>query len=107
MQTLDRDGYLSPAEYQSLRDAYIFLRRLVDALRVVRGHAPDLVLPQTDAEAFTFLARRLGYWSNHGTPAQLARDIKRHMSQARHIYQARFVTTTAPPLRQPEQGTTC
>jgi glutamate-ammonia-ligase adenylyltransferase len=81
------------------------LRRLIDALRVVRGHARDLVLPQTDAEAFTFLARRLGYWSNHGTPAQLAWDIRHHMSQARQIYQARFVTTSASPWHQPERGT--
>jgi glutamate-ammonia-ligase adenylyltransferase len=105
MQALYGTGHLSPAEYQYLQDAYIFLRRLVDALRVVRGHARDLVLPQTDSEAFTFLARRLGYWSNHGTPAQLALDIRRHMSQARHIYQARFGTTGASPLRQPERGT--
>jgi glutamate-ammonia-ligase adenylyltransferase len=106
MQALYGTGHLSPAEYQHLRQAYIFLRRLVDALRVVRGHARDLVLPQTDSEAFTFLARRLGYWSTHSTPAQLAWDIRRHMSQAMHIYQARFVTTAVSSLHPPEQGTT-
>jgi glutamate-ammonia-ligase adenylyltransferase len=106
MRALHQTGHLSPAEYQHLREAYIFLRRLVDALRVVRGHARDLVLPQTDSEAFTFLARRLGYWSNHGTLAQLARDIRHHMSQAGHIYQARFVTASAALWPAPDRGTT-
>lgn len=95
MQALYAARRLSPAEYQHLRDAYIFLRHLIDALRIVRGHARDLVLPPTESEAFTFLARRMDYWGDHGTPAQLARDIRRHMHQTAHIYQERFTGLSA------------
>jgi glutamate-ammonia-ligase adenylyltransferase len=95
MQALYAAGHLSPTEYQHLQEAYIFLRRLIDALRIVRGHAHDLVLPPTDSEAFTFLARRLGYWGDHRTPAQLAADITHHMQQAAQIYLQRFDTRQA------------
>ena len=44
-----------------LRDAYRFLRRVIDALRMVRGDARDLTVPSVDSEEFEFLARRLGY----------------------------------------------
>ena len=57
---------------------------------MVRGHARDLVLPPPAAEEFTFLARRMGYWNDQGTPAQLAQDIEHHMQQTARIYQQRF-----------------
>jgi hypothetical protein len=47
---------------------------LIDALRIVRGHARDLVLPSTDSEEHTFLARRMGCWENHDTQEQLAAE---------------------------------
>ncbi|VAX40869.1 Glutamate-ammonia-ligase adenylyltransferase [hydrothermal vent metagenome] len=52
---------LTEAEHAELHDAYIFLRRLIDALRMVRGHAKDLTVPHVESEEFLFLARRLGY----------------------------------------------
>jgi glutamate-ammonia-ligase adenylyltransferase len=99
MQALYSAGYLSPAEYRHLQKAYIFLRHLIDALRIVRGHARDLVLPPTDSEEFVFLARRMGYWEDQGTPAQLAADIAHHMQQAARIYDERFVSSRS---RAPE-----
>jgi glutamate-ammonia-ligase adenylyltransferase len=87
-------AYLTRQEYQQLSDAYVFLRHLIDALRIVRGHARDLVLPPTDSEEFIFLARRLGYWGDASPPSRLAADIAHHMHQAAHIYHAHFV---APP----------
>ena len=53
--------------YQTLRDAYVFLRHLIDALRLASGQAHDLVLPAVDTDAFIFLARRMGYWEEQGT----------------------------------------
>jgi glutamate-ammonia-ligase adenylyltransferase len=50
-----------PADHQKIRTAYIFLRRTIDALRMVRGDARDLTIPKTDSEEFEFLAGRLGY----------------------------------------------
>lgn len=62
---------------QPLRDAYRFLRRLVDALRMVRGDARDLTVPPLGSDQFEFLARRLGYGRE---PERLQRDIERHSS---------------------------
>ena len=39
-------------------------------------------------EAFIFLARRMGYWEEQGTPAQLAHTIAHHMQQAARLYDA-------------------
>jgi glutamate-ammonia-ligase adenylyltransferase len=96
LQALHQAGHLSHTEAEQLRQAYIFLRRLIDALRIVRGHARDLVLPPTDSEAFTFLARRLGYWGGQRPASRLAMDIAQHMAQAARIYQERFLTASAP-----------
>lgn len=90
IEALLQSGILSAMEARLLREAYQFLRRLIDALRVVRGNARDLVLPPADSAEFTFLARRLGYWEDGGTPAQLAQDIALHMQQAARIYDERF-----------------
>ncbi|QDT96172.1 [protein-PII] uridylyltransferase family protein [Gimesia aquarii] len=57
-------GLISPDDFQNLRNAYIFLRRLIDALRMVRGNAKDLTVPPQEQEEFEFLARRLGYGSH-------------------------------------------
>jgi hypothetical protein len=48
------------------------------------------VLPPADSDAFTFLARRLGYWGAHRTPGQLATDIAHHMHQAAQVYLERW-----------------
>lgn len=72
MDALAAAGILSAAEHARLRSAYIFLRRLIDALRMVRGHARDLTVPPTDSEEFQYLARRLKYGDD---TAALERDI--------------------------------
>jgi glutamate-ammonia-ligase adenylyltransferase len=99
LQALHQAGHLSPQEYVQIHDAYIFLRHLIDALRIVRGHARDLVLPPLDSEEFIFLARRMGYWGDQRPPSRLATDITYHMEQAARIYQARFVSPTTGPAR--------
>ena len=89
---LRRLRLLSSADATGLEDAYRFLRRLIDALRIVRGNARDLVLPPPDSEEFTFLARRMGYqaprWKSAAT--RLQRDIERHMTRAHRIFTSRF-----------------
>lgn len=99
LQALHQAGHLSPQEYVQIHDAYIFLRHLIDALRIVRGHARDLVLPPLDSEEFIFLARRMGYWGDQRPPSRLATDMTYHMEQAARIYQARFVSPTTGPTR--------
>ncbi|MFV0444278.1 MAG: DUF294 nucleotidyltransferase-like domain-containing protein [Planctomycetaceae bacterium] len=57
-----------------LRNAYRFLRRLIDALRMVRGNARDLAVPARDSDQYDYLARRLDYGANGD---QLAADLTR------------------------------
>ncbi len=61
LRQLEALGILSHADRIAIRDAYRFLRRLIDALRMVRGDARDLTVPKVDTEECEFLARRLGY----------------------------------------------
>jgi glutamate-ammonia-ligase adenylyltransferase len=88
----ERARLLPPGDARSLREAYLFLRSVIDALRIVRGHAKDLVLPDTGSDEFIFLARRMGYqeadW--RAGAKRLDTDIRRHMERARAIYSTRF-----------------
>ncbi len=60
MKALEKSGILSSAQRIQLRDAYRFLRRLIDGMRMVRGDATDLTVPHFGTEQFEFLAKRLG-----------------------------------------------
>lgn len=61
LRAIEAHGILTASERIRLRDAYRFLRRLIDALRMVRGDARDLTVPPANSDEFTFLARRLEY----------------------------------------------
>jgi glutamate-ammonia-ligase adenylyltransferase len=61
IQGLCRTGLIPLDDYRQLREAYVFFRRLIDGLRMVRGNARDLTTPSPGTEEFDFLARRLGY----------------------------------------------
>ena len=94
LKQLNLSEILSDRDYKTLRDAYIFLRTLIDALRIVRGNAKDLILPDTGTEEFKFLARRLGYsgpdWTKRAE--ELDQDINRHMEGAHRFFISRFET---------------
>ena len=79
LERLVAGGYLDAPTADRLSEAYSFLRRLIDGLRVVRGHARDLTLPPRDSQAFTYLARRM----RDETPEALSAAIEAHMSVAR------------------------
>lgn len=78
-------GALPEATARELADAYRFLRQLIDALRVVRGHAKDLAIPAAGSRAFGHLARRLGY----ETTEELEREIDRRMAFAAKVWDLR------------------
>ena len=79
-------GVLADRAAGELEEAYRFLRRLIDAQRIVRGHARDLVLPPPESDEFLFLARRLGYWEEEDAVARLAADIAAHRQRAARLY---------------------
>jgi [glutamine synthetase] adenylyltransferase / [glutamine synthetase]-adenylyl-L-tyrosine phosphorylase len=92
LDALRRLQIVSPAEYDVLRPGYVFLRNLIDALRVVRDEASDLILPQQASEEFKALARRLGYREFDRTRAaeRLAADIRQHLKTVHAVFVARF-----------------
>ena len=83
---------LSTKEYDNLHSAYLFIRRVIDALRIVRGDASDLVLPPEDSEEFKSLARRLSYSEKDRTQnaKRLAADLRQHMTTVHDFFLARY-----------------
>lgn len=82
MVALARSGILSADEFWRLREAHTFLRRLINALRMVRGDARELTVPPVESDEFAFLARRLNYGDD---PARLREDLTRHMTDVQEI----------------------
>jgi glutamate-ammonia-ligase adenylyltransferase len=65
---------------------------VIDALRIVRGDASDLVLPPQESEEFKSLARRLGYREKDRTrnAALLAADLQQQMKKIHDQFLARY-----------------
>ncbi|MBC7236238.1 MAG: hypothetical protein H5T69_10370 [Chloroflexi bacterium] len=87
IERLGEVGVLTLEETARLRQAHIFMRQLIDALRMVRGNARDLAVPLDGpggSEEFAFLARRLGYGQNMG---KLREDIEHYMADVRDLGQ--------------------
>jgi [glutamine synthetase] adenylyltransferase / [glutamine synthetase]-adenylyl-L-tyrosine phosphorylase len=61
IQGLYRARVLSPIEFEQLLGAYQFLRRLINAQRVLRGSAQDLLLPPAESDELVHLGRRMNY----------------------------------------------
>ena len=80
---LEEGGYITRAQAGEMEEAYGFLRRLIDALRVVRGHAKDLTVPAVDSREFAYLVRRLTYDSAEG----LREAIAAHMGAAERLWE--------------------
>ncbi len=64
LKALQATKLLSRQDGTILVDDYLFLRKVIDGLRIVRGNAKDLVLPESGSDAMTYLARRLGYMTD-------------------------------------------
>jgi glutamate-ammonia-ligase adenylyltransferase len=78
---LYRARVLSPVEFEQLLGAYQFLRRLINAQRVLRGSAQDLFLPPAGSDELVHLGRRMNYTrpDNGANEAeQLLRDFQMH-----------------------------
>jgi glutamate-ammonia-ligase adenylyltransferase len=81
---LAKGRHLSEERATELHNTYSFLRRLIDALRVVRGHARDLTIPAPESREFAYLARRLQY----DAPEQLQEAIVSQMGLARRVWES-------------------
>lgn len=77
-------GYLRADLARELWETYDFLRRVIDALRVVRGHAKDLTIPPDQSREFSYLAHRLKF----PTTEELQEAIEKRMAFARGLWDA-------------------
>lgn len=81
---LAEGGHIPGSQASEMEETYGFLRRLIDALRVVRGHAKDLTVPAVDSREYAYLARRLQYES----VTQLQEAIARWMGIAWGLWES-------------------
>ncbi len=91
IEQLVKGGHVEAALGRRLTEAYSFLRRLIDGLRVVRGHARDLTIPPRDSQEFAYLARRMRYESADA----LIEAIDTHMAFARGLWEDARTAQTA------------
>lgn len=99
LDALAKEELLTGEEAQDLKEDYLFLRQVIDALRIVRGNAKDLVLPKSGSNGLIFLARRMGFITEDwlaGAKA-LEQEIQRRMKQTRQVFTKHFMN------RQPER----
>ncbi len=52
-------GLIDPQQAGRIEEAYVFLRELIDCMRMVRGNAKDLTLPEPGSSDYQQLARRM------------------------------------------------
>jgi glutamate-ammonia-ligase adenylyltransferase len=98
MQGLRRAEILDPAEFEQLTGAYQFLRRLINAQRMLRGSARDLFLPPRGSPELAPLARRMNYRpdSDEGDIGELLlKDFQQHAQAVKKFIKTRFKRASA------------
>ncbi len=98
LRALKENGYMTYEIHDRLTEAYRFLRELINGLRMLRGSALDLFLPETDTSEFEHLARRMGYRLGGAiNPAQqLYIDLETHMAGIRVFAEKYFGLDSLP-----------
>lgn len=89
MDALRRAGILSAREFEELTCAYQFLRRLINAQRMLRGSAKDLLLPEAGSDELVHLARRMHY-ADENSGAALIAEFRRHTEAVKRLMKKRF-----------------
>jgi len=92
LQHLQIAGLLAVEQTSRLVEAYEFLRRLINSLRMLRGSALDLFLPDLHSDEYLHLARRMGYAADEElTPVQRLRlDFDTHTAFVRAFVEEHF-----------------
>ncbi len=88
LEALQAARLLSRQDATILMEDYLFMRKVIDGLRIVRGNAKDLVLPAPGSDDMTYLARRLGYITDvwqEGTQA-FERELHKRMKRTHAIF---------------------
>jgi glutamate-ammonia-ligase adenylyltransferase len=77
-------GLISTADSERVSRACMFLRELIDCLRMVRGNARDLNVPQAETRAWHTLSRRMQLLGDSDTEL---RQLEEEMSVIRSFFQ--------------------
>ncbi|NLD36238.1 MAG: glutamate-ammonia-ligase adenylyltransferase [Desulfatiglans sp.] len=98
LNALKDNGFMNYEVHDRLTEAYRFMRELINGLRMLRGSALDLFLPETETPEFEHLARRMGYrYGGAITPAQqLYIDLETHMAAVRVFAEKYFGLDSLP-----------
>ncbi|MDI6774559.1 MAG: glutamate-ammonia-ligase adenylyltransferase [Verrucomicrobiota bacterium] len=102
LNSLAGAGVVEPGEAAALTEAYDFLRRLINGLRMLRGNALDLSLPEAGADEYGHLARRMGYEprENLSPEQQLLIAFETHTAIVRRFIARHFGAARLPSTRQ-------
>lgn len=94
---------LEPQESSSLIEAYGFYRGLINGLRMLRGSAIDLLVPEEGSDELLHLARRMGYQTQGWVRADhsLLLDLDLHSALIRDFVERHFGRNRLP---HPETG---
>ena len=88
LKALQETTLLSRHDATSLMEDCLFLRKVIDGLRIVRGNAKDLILPKSGSDDMTYLARRLGYmtevWQEGARTFE--RELHERMNRSHEIF---------------------
>ena len=90
LQALARLNLLPAESAGQLDEAYLFLRNLIESLRMVRGDSRDLAVPAPSSTDFESLARRMSYGGNR---QRLLDDLARHTQEVTDAIRAAFPLT--------------
>ena len=94
---LQETGEISNEESALMTQAYDFFRVLINALRLRRGNALDVTLPQENTWELEHLARRVGYTSEEITAGrQLIADFDSHCTQVYEFVKKHLGDTAVP-----------
>lgn len=98
LRALWQAGAMPEKEFQMIRASYIFLRSLINALRIVRGNAKDLTIPKEESDAFVILARRIGFQGDDGdVRKKFSTALEHHRNVAEKSYETRLKHLAAEP----------
>ena len=92
LEQLAKAKFLTHGQVMILQEDYLFFRNVIDALRMVRGNAQDLILPESESEAMIFLARRLGFKAKEWKTSakDLEKEIQHRMNRTHTLFEQLF-----------------
>ena len=98
LTTLGNMGVMTDDQVSLLGRAYLFFRQVINGLRMLRGSAHDLELPEVGSAEFEFLAKRIGYrqTSDVGPSQQLFSETQTYMAAVRTFVDVYFSRESLP-----------